>query len=225
MLSLSDTWRTTYPGASQGVLVMHNLVNPDHHAELETQKVELEKELRARFVGYDRAAFSALPSIQPYIAYYAKFKKTYHVQLQLESVVLKGKSIPSVAALVETMFMTELTTQLLTAGHDLDTLQGSPRLDIARGDEHYVMLNGKEETLKAGDMFMADSAGVISSILYGPDRRTCISTGTRNAVFTVYAPPGIDPGSVRQHLEAIQARALLIAPTATVESLEVYVAE
>jgi len=40
-------------------------------------------------------------------------------------------------------------------------------------------------------MFIADGQGVISSIVYGPDRRTRITLATRNAVFTVYAPAGI----------------------------------
>ena len=64
--------------------------------------------------------------IQAYAAYYERFNKTYHVQLQLESVALKGKSIPRVSALVEAMFMAELENLLLTAGHDLDVVQGRP---------------------------------------------------------------------------------------------------
>ena len=46
--------------------------------------------------------------IPAYNACYKGFKKTYHVQLQLESVALKGRSIPRVAALMEAMFMAEL---------------------------------------------------------------------------------------------------------------------
>jgi hypothetical protein len=42
-------------------------------------------------------------------------KKTYHIALQLEPVVLKGKSLPNVAALVEAMFTAELGDLLLTA--------------------------------------------------------------------------------------------------------------
>jgi DNA/RNA-binding domain of Phe-tRNA-synthetase-like protein len=62
------------------------------------------------------------------------------------------------------------------------------RLDVARGGEAYTLLNGKGETLKAGDIFMADAEGVTSSILYGPDARTRITPATRNALFIVYAP-------------------------------------
>jgi DNA/RNA-binding domain of Phe-tRNA-synthetase-like protein len=211
-----------YSGASQGVLVMYNVANPEHHEGLEARKVELEAELRTRYAGYDRAAFTALPTIQPYANFYNKFKKTYHVQLQLESIVLKGKSIPRVAALVEAMFMSELKSQLLTAGHDLDALREPMRLEVANGDERYVMLNGKEETLKAGDMYMADADGVTSSIIYGPDKRTPITSATRNVLFTVYAPRGIEAGLVEQHLNDIRENVRLVSPEAEVGLLEVY---
>jgi DNA/RNA-binding domain of Phe-tRNA-synthetase-like protein len=222
MLIVSEAWQATYPGASQGVLVMRGIANPERHAELEKRKAEVEEQLRARFAGYDKPALAALPSVQPYVAYYAKFKKTYHVLLQLESVALKGKLLPRVAALVEAMFMAELKNQFLTAGHDLGALREPLRLDVATGDERYTLLNGKEETLKAGDMFIADAEGVTSSILYGPDHRTRITPETRNALFTVYAPPGIVPAAVRQHLEDIRAYVGLIAPGAEGVLLKVY---
>lgn len=204
---------------------MHNVVNPASHPELDRRKAELENDIRARFRKSDRAALSALPSIQPYVAYYGRFKKTFHILLQLESIALKGKALPRVAALVECMFMAELKHQLLTAGHDLDVLRGSVRLDVAKGDERYIMLNGQEQTLKPNDMFMADDEGVISSVLYGPDRRSCITEATRRALFTVYAPPGIDPQAVHDHLRDIQANVLLVAPQAEVVSLQVYRAD
>ena len=69
MLIVSEAWQATYPGASQGVLVMRGIANPERHAELEKRKAELEEQLRARFAGYDKAALAALPSVQPYVAY------------------------------------------------------------------------------------------------------------------------------------------------------------
>ena len=225
MLIVSEAWKATYPGAAQGLLVMRNVANLEHHPKLEKRKAELEEQLRARFAGYDKAALTALPSVQPYVAYYGQFKKTYHVLLQLESVALKGKPLPRVAALVEAMFMAELKNQLLTAGHDLEALRAPLRLDVATGSERYTLLNGKEEMLKAGDMFIADAEGVTSSILYGPDYRTRITPDTHTALFTVYAPPRIEPAAVRQHLEDIRAYVMLIAPEAAVEVRKVYGAE
>ncbi len=221
----TDHWRNTYPTAAVGVLVMQNVSNPSTHTALESRKLALASELRERFAGQDRNVVKLLPTIQAYNAYYRRFDKSYHVQLQLESVVFKGKAIPTVAALVEAMFMAELHDQLLTAGHDLDQVQLPLTLDVAQGTERYTLLRGEEQTLKTGDMFIADQQGILSSIIYGPDQRTRLNAGTRNALFTVYAPPGISPTQVRQHLETIQSNALLITPTAQTVHLHVYSGE
>jgi DNA/RNA-binding domain of Phe-tRNA-synthetase-like protein len=211
-----------YPEATAGILAMKNVANPQHHAGLDAHKEELERDLRARYEGDDRARLKQLPVLQAYSRYYKQFKKTYHVQLQLESVVLKGKSLPRVAALVEAMFMAELENLLLTAGHDLDVVQPPVRIDVADGSETYVRLNGTEQELKAGDMFIADTEGVLSSILYGPDQRTQIRPDTQRVLFTVYGAPGIEAQTMREHLEDIRDNVLLIAPGAEVEKLEVY---
>ncbi len=215
-------WRSTYPEAHAGVLVMRAVSNPIHHPELESQKTALEQKLRDQFSGQDRAAIASDPTLQAYAEYYRQFKKTYHIQLQLESIVLKGKSIPSVAALVEAMFMAEMKNMLLTAGHDLDTLQLPLSLDVATGTEQYTLLRGDQQTLKAGDMMISDQVGVVSSIVYGPDQRTQITPGTRNVIFTVYAPTGISKQSVAQHLQTIKENALLFASQANIELFQIY---
>ncbi len=225
MILVSEKWKTTWPGAMVGTLWMSGVSNPEHVPQLETSKSELENELRARFAGSTRATLAALPSVQPYRTYYGRYDKTYHVQLQLESIVLKNKSFPKVAALVEAMFMAEVKNQLLTAGHDAGQLDGTVQLDAARGDEEYVLLNGKPQTLKPGDMFMRDARGVISSVLYGPDQRTRIGAGTRRVLFVVYAPPGIPRPAIEQHLSDLRSSATMIAPAALVESETIYVAD
>jgi len=222
MFEVTTTWKSAYPDAHMGVLVMRGVSNPAHHTDLENQKASLEERLRAQFSGQDRAALASHPVLRAYGEYYRRFKKTYHIQLQLESILWKGKSIPSVAALVEAMFMAEMQDLLLTAGHDLDILQLPLRLDVATGNETYRLLRGEEQVLKAGDMMIRDQAGVISSILYGPDQRTRITPDTTNVVFTVYAPPGVGETLVMDHLQHIKENVLIFAPRAQVEVLQVY---
>lgn len=222
MFEVTAAWKSTFPGAQAGVLVMRDVANPDYHPELETHKMELEAELRSRFSGQDRAALSSHPVLQAYNAYYRRFKKSYHVQLQLESIAWKGKSIPSMSALVEAMFMAEMKNMLLTAGHDLGMLSLPLTLDVSKGTERYTLLRGDEQVLKPGDMMIRDRDGVISSILYGPDRRTQIRPETRSVVFTVYAPAGIDDQAVQSHLHDIRQFASLFAPDTKVELLSVY---
>ena len=222
MFSVSENWRKTYPGAVAGVLVIYDATNPDHHPVLERKKALLEKELRSQYGKLDRRELLNLSPFPAYSDYYKRFKKTYHVFLQFESVVKKGKSIPSVAALVEAMFMAELKNCLLTAGHDLDKLQGEPSLEIARGNEVFTTLQGQEKTLKAEDMYIHDEVGVISSVIYGPDQRTQISKDTQKAIFTVYGPPGVNEQAVQNHLEEIRENILLFADQSRTEFLRVF---
>jgi DNA/RNA-binding domain of Phe-tRNA-synthetase-like protein len=222
MFDVTSAWKSTYPEAHAGILVMRAVSNPAHHAALESQKTALEEQLRAQFSGQDRAAIANHPVLRAYGEYYRQFKKTYHIQLQLESIVLKGKSIPGVAALVESMFMAEMQDMLLTAGHDLDVLQLPLKLDVATGAEQYTLLRGEEQVLKAGDMMISDQTGVISSIIYGPDQHTQIMPNTQNVIFTAYAPPGIDEQTVTEHLLHIKDNVMVFAPQAQVELLRVY---
>ncbi|MBN1537287.1 MAG: hypothetical protein JW908_11190 [Anaerolineales bacterium] len=222
MFKITRTLKSTYPDAHAGVLVMKNVSNPAHCDVLNTQKETLENQIRQRFSGQDRSAIVSLPVIQAYNAYYKTFDKTYHVLHQVESIAFKGKNIPGVAALVEAMFMAEVKNMLLTAGHDLDAVQLPIIMDVAKGDEQYTLLRNQEQTLKAGDMYMADKAGVISSIIYGPDQRTPITDNTRHVIFTIYAPPGIEMAVIEQHLMDIQQNVLVVAPEARTDLLQVY---
>jgi len=221
MFTATQAWKTAYPDAHAGILVMRGVENPAAHAGLENHKKALETQLRTRFSGQDRRALESIPTITAYNAYYKRFKKTYHVQSQLESILFKDRSIPSVAALVEAMFMAEVKNTLLTAGHDLDRLKLPVMLSVASGYEQYTLLRGQEQTLKSGDMFMADQAGVISSIIYGPDLRTQITAATRSVLFAVYAPAGISADIVRAHLEDIRDYVLVVSSSAIVEMLQV----
>lgn len=222
MFTITPIWQSTFTNAHAGILVIRNASNSAHHPELEKRKIELEERLRSQFSGQDRAAIASHPVLQVYAEYYKRFKKTYHVQLQLESIVLKGKSIPSVASLVECMFMAEVKNMLLTAGHDLDKLQLPLTLDVTQGTESYTLMRGETQTVKAGDMTISDQAGIISNIIYGPDQRTQITASTRNVVFTVYAPAGIDEQLTTSHLEDMRDFVMVVAPEARVELLEVY---
>jgi DNA/RNA-binding domain of Phe-tRNA-synthetase-like protein len=222
MFQVSDLWKETYPDAHVGVLVLRGVENPPAHAGLAERKAVLEAELRSRFAGQDRAALSNNPVLKVYDAYYRRFKKTYQVQLQLESILFKGKSIPAVAALVEAMFMAEMDNLLLTAGHDLDAVRLPMTLTVAQGTETYTLLRGAPQVTKADDMMIRDGEGIISSVVYGPDQRTRITPHTRNAVFSAYVPSGIGVEAVANHLQEIQQYAALIAPKVKVELLKVF---
>ena len=82
-------------------------------------------------------------------------------------------------------------------------------------------MNGEVETLSPTDMFISDTKGVISSIIYGPDNRTPITPGTSEVLFTVYGPEGISSQQMTSHLEDIRLFVNLVSPDAHTTTLEV----
>jgi DNA/RNA-binding domain of Phe-tRNA-synthetase-like protein len=222
LLIISDEIKKTYPEALLGILVMRKVGNHNQHEKLDQCKLELENNLRKKFAKLDRSDLKNMEPLKTYNDYYQRFKKTYQVLLQLESIVFKNKSIPRVASLVEVMFMAELKNLLLTAGHDLEAIDLPIKLDISNGGEKYTLLNGQEKELLPEDMMISDSRGVISSIIYGPDQRTRIKPNTQKVLFVVYAPPGIEKSKTFQHLQDIQNYVRIIAPESEVELLKVY---
>ena len=225
LVTVSEAWKKTFPGAVLGTLAMRGVANPPSHEGLERRKRDLEEQIRARFAGARVSDIRELEMIRAYDAHYRRHEKTYHVQTQLESVLFKGRALPSVAALVEAMFMAEIKNLLLTAGHDLEMTRPPIRLEVSVGDERYTRLNGEQQVLEAGDMMMVDLIGIISSVLYGPDHRTRIKADTRSVLFVVYAPQGVGEQAVRAHLEDVRDNVLVVSPEATVDSLETYVAK
>ena len=212
-LEATEAWRAAFPGAVVGALVMRGVSNPEHSPGLEAAKRRLEEALRG---GEPDAGVERV--LGAYVDYYRARGKTYHVKAQRESVARKGKPIPRRAALVEAMFMAELANLALTAGHDLDALDGPLRADATAHGLRYTLLGGAEAVLDGGDMMMTDGAGIVSSVLRGPDQRTRITPETSSVLFAVYAPPGVGERVVREHLEDIRANVELIAPAAdTVE--------
>jgi len=219
-LHVSEKFRDIYPDAIMGILAVENVVNAVTSEALEAEKRLLEEDLRAAFPS--REEIKADITLQAYAAYYKQFKKNYHVFFQVESVAVKSKPIPGVNALVEAMFMGELAHMLLTAGHDLDKVQGEVRLDSASGEERYTKINGEEQQLKANDMFVADEEGVLSSVIYGPDRRTSMTDRTERALFTIYAPAGITRELVMSQMNTIEGYIRVFSPNAITDTKQVF---
>jgi len=162
--------------------------------------------------------------IAAYAQYYRRFGKTYHVQLQLESIVLKGKGLPSVSPLVDANFAAELETLVLTAGHDVAKLSPPVTIDVSREGDEMVQMNGIAKALYAGDMIMRDAGGVACSILYGQDNRSPISPATSHVLYVAYAPAGVGAAAVEAQLRAIEENVRLFCPVATVEQRRVIAA-
>jgi DNA/RNA-binding domain of Phe-tRNA-synthetase-like protein len=119
------------------------------------------------------------------------------------------------------MFMAELNTGLLTAAHDLECLNLPLIADIAVGGENYTCLNGGQQLLKESDLYIRDQAGILSSVIYGPDQRTRIRPETTQAAFTTYGVPGIHSDEIEEELGILAGYIKLFSPQMEQELLEV----
>jgi DNA/RNA-binding domain of Phe-tRNA-synthetase-like protein len=218
-ITATPTWHATHPGATIGLLEIFGVRNLPPSPVLEDRKRSIETRLREQYAGFSRQEFLALPVISAYDRYYTRFNKTYHIQLQLESIVLKAKNLPAVSPLVDANFMAEMETLLLSAGHDADHLSSPIFLDVSREGESITQMNGTRKEIRAGDMVMRDATEISCSILYGQDDRSPISLQTTHALYVTYAPPGILPEQVGAHLDLIQAHIGLFSPSSVVEQL------
>lgn len=224
MIQISESWFESHPGAALGILALNNVIPAAETDRLEQKKSLLENQLRARFQDQNRASIRSLPEMEAYTKYYRRFKKTYHILLQLESITQKNKPIPRGPVLVQVMFMAEMESFLLTAGHDLDKIRGPINLASSNGEEVYKLLRGDTTSCKAGDMIMSDQLGVICSIIYGQDSRTSIANETENVLYVTYIPPGITEQMIDHHLDELEQNVALISPSATIAHREIFFA-
>ena len=203
-IQVTEAWKATFPGALIGILEMTGVDNTLRSDRLEDEKRAVEARLRARYAGYARRDFLALPVMAAYERYYKRFDKTYHVLLQLESVVLKDKHLPEVTPLVDANFTAELDTLVLTASHDAARLQPPLLIDVSQVGDEFIRMNGVPKQLPPGDMLMRDGQGVTCTIIYGQDNLSPISVRTNHAFYVAYAPPGVGLESVQAQLDAIE---------------------
>jgi DNA/RNA-binding domain of Phe-tRNA-synthetase-like protein len=214
MLSISttDKWQKTHPGAIIGLLELSGIDITRTVSSLDERKRGTEAHLRERYQGFTRQDFLALPVMSAYEQYYKRFNKTYHVQLQVESIVLKGKNLPDVSPLVDANFMAEVETFVLTAGHDVSKLQAPIRMDVSDEGDHMTQMNGAPKDIRAGDMIMKDADGICCSIIYGQDNRSPISTETSHVLYVAYAPAGVPAELVEAQLRKIEENIRVFSP-------------
>jgi DNA/RNA-binding domain of Phe-tRNA-synthetase-like protein len=206
---------------SVGILVMENVQNLSSEDRLRVVRQDLEDTIRSKYAGATRNELKSQHPMDTYISYYKKFGYTYHVLLQLESVI-NGKSVPSGAPLVEAMFMAELKNMVLTAAHDLEKIDLPMSLRISTGEESFTTLSGRSVITIPDDMMIVDRKSVLSSILRGPDSRTAITAQTTSVVYTAYAPFGIEEPLVYEHMRDIESYVRMVSENAVTSWNQVF---
>jgi DNA/RNA-binding domain of Phe-tRNA-synthetase-like protein len=198
-IALTPTFRTAFPGGIFGALIVRGCPNRARAERLDTDTSAVEARLRQRFPG---ETIDADPVAMAYAGYFRRYGSRYPVVHQAKT-ILTGRPIESPPALVEAMFAAEVDSLVLTSGHDLDMLEGPLSVDVTRDGDAYTKISGKPQVLKPGDMVVRDGAGIIASVLYGPDHRTRLRAESRAALFGAWCPVSLTVAPVEAHLAAL----------------------
>jgi len=207
---VDPSFQERWPEAHIGILIVSGVNQAGNIKTLEIAISNMIEKLSHRFP--TRESLKKDVALAVYRKYYKEFKKSYHVLAQVESVLFKGKSIPLKNPIVTAMFAAEIKNRLLTAGHDLNRIQPPVSISVSSGTESYISISGKEIISKSSDMMIRDAFAPISTVIYGPDRRTCITQESSAALFTVYAPAGIPLKDIQDHLTDLFDFILLFSP-------------
>jgi len=202
-------------------MIMKGVTQKDPTPDFIRAKLELETAIRQRFSGVDRKEMRALFPFTQYHDYYKKFKKSYHVLHQCESIATGSRTLPAGAPLVQAMFMAEIKNQLLTAGYDRRNLARPFRVGLADGATSFAGMGQKECRPPAGDILFSSEHTLLGSIICGPDNDHRIRATTTEVLFAVYGVPGITAEHIERHFADIANLVRLIDPRAEVDGLSV----
>ncbi len=220
MFSIDKGIGETLAGTKMGILIMKNISVSCSLGESEISNSF--DEIQSRYGHLDRTEIKELYPVQAYAAYYKKFGYSYHVLAQLESILKGKKTLRAESGLLQAMFLSELESMLLTAGHDMSKLHLPLHLKMASGNEIYQSISGKDVTTVENDLMVCDGNGVISSITRGPDFNSRITVSTTDVLFTIYAPPGIEADYIETDLRKLKGRIKTFSPASKAEVLQVF---
>jgi len=170
-------------------------------------------QLKEKYTNYDRKAVWA---DNKHYRFFKKFKKTYPVMLQFESVTFKDRPFPAFNPISEVAFLLEITTFALSGTHDISKIDGDVMLYIADKKEDFMGMRDMLHTYP-NDFCAKDGSGIIFSLIAGTDRRTCASPDSRNVLYPIFCTPDTDTQHIKTVSDTLTEYIKVLAPTAEIE--------
>lgn len=171
--------------------------------------------LRESYADYDR---KAVFGDNPYVRFFKKFKKTYPVMMQFESILLKGRPFPEFNPVTEVAFLMEIMTHLLSGTHDADQIQGNVALFSGTRKEEFPGMRGTPFHTYPGDFCGRDGEGIIFSLIAGADERTCARQDSRHVVYPVFGTPELPLDVIKTGVDTLMRYIGILAPDARIET-------
>ncbi len=220
MLQIDKAVKEQYPDTTFGIMIMTECVAVTSVA-LEPARSDLETSLQERFSGLDKSQMRAISPFSDYHNYYKRFRKTFHVLQQCESIASRKKQIPNGVPLVQSMFMAELKNQILTAGYDCSTLHHPFHVQLADGETGFNGMGKATRTPPKDDIIFTCDQKILGSIICGPDHEHRIQKSTNHVLFAAYGVPGISTLQIETHFQDISNFVRLSAPDTTIQDIDI----
>ena len=171
--------------------------------------------LREKYLDYDR---KVVFSENPYFRFFKKFKKTYPVMMQFESVMFKGRPFPEYNPVAEVPFLMEIVTHILSGTHDVDCIHGPVQLYSATEKEEFPGLRGTPFHTYPGDFCGKDQDGIIFSLIAGADARTCAKPNSRHVFYPVFGTPELPESVIQDAMDVLIRYIRVLALDAEIET-------
>ncbi|MFP4206583.1 MAG: hypothetical protein ACLFRR_10645 [Spirochaetaceae bacterium] len=220
MLELTPAYRAAYAGCSVGYLSLAFETPPTFTDALEAELERRSRETGARYGTSGRGELKRLPVISDYVRHFRRFKKSYHVLLQLASTA-EGKALPRISPLVSIMLAAEVSTFVLCSGHNLDAVSPPLTFDVASAERTIDLLDGRTQALKDGDIHLRDGDTVLAAVVYGQSVCGMMTEQTTRILYVAYGVPGVEEAKIRAALDDLAALAGLAGGGSTVVGSEV----
>ena len=185
-------------------------LNTDAFRELVREELSA---LNEKYEDYDR---KAVFSDNPYVRFFKKFKKTYPVMMQFESVLLKGRPFPEFNPVAEVAFLMEIVTHVLSGAHDVDRISGTVKLYSATEKKEFPGLRGQPFHTYPGDFCGRDAEGIIFSLIAGADERTCARTDSRHVLYPIFGTPDLPASVLEDAMKVLMRYVKVLAPEAEI---------
>lgn len=212
MLSIEKNVREKYLDLPFGIMTMGSVINPETNEKLSQKKLDLEKRLQHLFGQMDKKQLKGCSPFTSYCTFYKKFKKSYHVLAQVESIAKRKRQIPERGVLVTAMFMAEVSNQMLTAGYDMAGIEGELRVSLGDGQTSFQGIGDQTRIPPVDDIVLSDEKGILGSIICGPDHERRITAETSNVLYVIYGVPGITSTQLETHFEEISGNVRMVFP-------------
>jgi DNA/RNA-binding domain of Phe-tRNA-synthetase-like protein len=169
-----------YPDAILVEKAVFGIAKIEHkNDELEKLKRGIELEIRTKFADLED------PRIKAYEGFYRKLGlEQSHMKSQIRGIA-RGKQLPQINTLVDSVFVPELRHCVLMGGHDRAKIDGDVTVDITAEGEEFTGIGGRKLAIPADDIVLRDSEEIIASLTMGPCDKTKLGLQTKEMI--VYA--------------------------------------